>query len=175
MNVRASVGWDEGRDPVRCHTLVDGVEVRDVQCGTSSSDHVRTDPGRRRIDFYVSDRDGLRSEMLTGYVDVPAPPSTHRAQQGGRGANTFKNPNNASGQGTKIAPNAWVDITCRQNYPDSVVTSNQAKTGGNWWYLVASSPWDNQYWAPSTTFWNGDTPQTPSDQWTDVDTSIRVC
>jgi signal transduction histidine kinase len=106
---------------------------------------------------------------------VPWGSGGYIAVQGSRGSDTFQNTSNASGVGPRVAANQSVQVTCRKNDPGSVVTSNNAKTGGNWWYFLSSSPWDNAYWAPSTTFMNGDTAQTPPDQWTDVDTTIRVC
>jgi hypothetical protein len=107
--------------------------------------------------------------------DPPQPAQTYTAVQGSRGADTFKETANASGQGPRVAPHQSVQVACRKNDPGSTVTTNEAKTGGNWWYLLASSPWKGSYWAPSTTFMNGDTSSTPPDQWTDVDTSIPVC
>jgi hypothetical protein len=131
-----------------------------------------------RPSAWVTSSSGARSTTLTAprqESPPPPPPATYTAQQGSRGTDTFQDTRNASGVGPRMAPHQSVQVTCRKNDPNSVVTSNRAKSGGNWWYRLASSPWKNGYWAPSTTFMNGDTAQTPQDQWTDVDNSIRVC
>jgi hypothetical protein len=83
----------------------------------------------------------------------PAPPMTWREQQGSRGANTFTNPHNASGMGTKIQPYQWVDASCKVYAPEI----GSANPDG-YWYRIASAPWNNQYYAVANTFWNGDVP-----------------
>ena len=86
---------------------------------------------------------------------APAPssaaPATYTEQEWHTGANTFTDPNNASGMGTKIAPGQYVQVTCKL-YDPSIGSASP----GGYWYLIASSPWDNQYYAVANTFLNGD-------------------
>jgi hypothetical protein len=46
---------------------------------------------------------------------------------------------------------ASVDITCKKR-PASTIPS--ASPDG-YWYLIASSPWNNQYWGVANSFHNG--------------------
>ena len=78
-------------------------------------------------------------------------PTTYTEQEWHTGANTFSDPNNASGMGTKIAPGQYVQVTCKL-YDPSI---GSAMPGG-YWYLIASAPWNNQYYAVANTFLNGD-------------------
>jgi hypothetical protein len=86
---------------------------------------------------------------------APAPsspaPATYTEQEWHTGANTFTDPNNASGMGQKIAPGQYVQVTCKL-YDPSIGSASP----GGYWYLIASSPWDNQYYAVANTFLNGD-------------------
>ena len=78
-------------------------------------------------------------------------PATYTEQEWHTGANTFTDPNNASGMGQKIAPGQYVQVTCKLFDP-----SIGSASPGGYWYLIASSPWDNQYYAVANTFLNGD-------------------
>ncbi len=86
---------------------------------------------------------------------APAPPprSTWPEQQGSLGANTFRNPYNASGMGVKIQPYQWVEVSCKV-YAPQIVSANP----NGYWYRIASPPWSNAYYAVANTFWNGDIP-----------------
>jgi lysophospholipase L1-like esterase len=88
---------------------------------------------------------------------APTPPSsgprTYPEQQGSRGANTFTNPNNASGPGPRIEPMQWVDVACKVYAPQI-----QSANPDGYWYRIASAPWNGQYYAVANTFWNGDVP-----------------
>ena len=53
--------------------------------------------------------------------------------------------------GPKIAPGAYVLVSCKL-YDPSIVSANP----GGYWYRIANSPWDNQYYAVANTFLNGD-------------------
>jgi surface antigen len=88
-----------------------------------------------------------------GGSSPPAPPPTWREQQGSLGANTFLNPHNASGMGTRIPAMAWVDVSCKVHAP-AIASANP----DGYWYRIASPPWNNQYYAVANTFWNGDIP-----------------
>ena len=81
----------------------------------------------------------------------PSTPSTYTEQEWHTGANTFTDPDNASGMGPKIAPGQYVQVTCKL-YDPSILSASP----GGYWYKIASSPWDNQYYAVANTFLNGD-------------------
>lgn len=91
------------------------------------------------------------------------PPSLWNEQQGSLGANTFLNPHNASGMGTKIQPYQWVSVSCKVHAP-YIASANP----DGYWYRIASAPWNNAYYAVANTFWNGDIPgQRPYTHFTD--------
>ena len=83
---------------------------------------------------------------------TPAPtPKTYTEQEGHYGANTFTDPYNASGMGTKIAAGAYVQVSCKV-YAPQIASVNP----DGYWYRIASSPWNNGYYAAANTFMNGD-------------------
>jgi hypothetical protein len=95
--------------------------------------------------------------VLTVLIELIAPAAPSRAdttyseQEGHYGVNTFTDYHNASGEGTPIASAAWVQVTCKV-YDPTIASVNP----DGYWYQIASSPWDNQYYAPANTFMNGD-------------------
>lgn len=77
----------------------------------------------------------------------PTPANYYEIAGTGSGSGTFTDNTNAGGPGPRIDPGATVQVTCR--------TQGFAVADGNtWWYLIASSPWSNQYWAPADNFYN---------------------
>jgi hypothetical protein len=103
-----------------------------------------------------------------------APPRTtrtgaHFEQQGSRGSNSFSDPMNVSGEGPRVPPFAWVRVTCRIYAPQAGSVNPDG-----FWYRLASSPWNDVYFAPANTFWNGDQPgHLPYIHNTDF--AIRMC
>lgn len=93
----------------------------------------------------------------TGPTPTPTPTSvpgqkTYAEQEGHYGANTFTNPYNASGIGpNKIPAAAWVQVSCKVYAP-----AIQSASPDGYWYRIASSPWNNTYYAVANTFMNGD-------------------
>lgn len=83
---------------------------------------------------------------------VAPPPRIYRIQQATRGADTFQNPQNASGQGPKVAPRQWIDVYCKVKPPSTIDSANP----DGYWYRIASAPWNGNYYAVANTFWNGD-------------------
>ncbi len=77
----------------------------------------------------------------------PPPPSTHAETTGGV-ANTWTDYLNAGGmEGPQIPSHATVQITC-------AVQGFRVADGNTWWYLIASSPWSNQYYVSADPFYN---------------------
>jgi hypothetical protein len=83
-----------------------------------------------------------------------APAGTVTEQEGSHGANTFQDVANASGEGPKIPAMADVQVTCKVLPPSTIVSAYP----DGYWYLIASPPWNDQYYAVANTFWNGDVP-----------------
>lgn len=105
----------------------------------------------------------LQPVPVTPKPAPPPPQSTWPEQQGSLGANTFRNPYNASGMGVKIQPYQWVEVSCKV-YAPQIVSANP----NGYWYRIASPPWSNAYYAVANTFWNGDIPgQKPYVHFTD--------
>jgi hypothetical protein len=73
-------------------------------------------------------------------------------QAGTAGARTFSQPAGVV-EGTRVIPNQHVEVLCRVYDPEP----ESVKPDG-YWYRLASSPWDDHYYAPANSFWNGDIP-----------------
>jgi surface antigen len=91
------------------------------------------------------------SQQPTSSPAKSAPPQTWTEQEGHYGANTFVDPYNASGQDSRISAGAYVQVSCKV-YAPQIASANP----DGYWYLIASSPWNNQYYAVANTFMNGD-------------------
>lgn len=98
----------------------------------------------------------------------PAPATTWSETTGGV-AHTWTDYTSAGGtQGQSVAANQTVQISCR-------LTGFTVADGNNWWYLIASGPWDNAYYVSADAFYNngqtsGSLLNTPF-----VDTNVAVC
>jgi hypothetical protein len=102
-------------------------------------------------------------------VPTPVPKTVWVEQSGSHGSPTFSNPFNASGRGPVISAMATVDVSCRIYAPQI-----QSANPEGWWYRIASTPWNNAYYAVANTFWNGDIPnQKPYTHYTDY--AVPVC
>jgi hypothetical protein len=97
-----------------------------------------------------------------------APAQTWPETTGGT-AHTWSNYNNAGGTpGAMIAANTTVQISCK-------VAGFKVANGNTWWYRIASSPWNDQFYVSADAFYNngqttGSLVGTP---W--VDPSVRNC
>jgi hypothetical protein len=76
--------------------------------------------------------------------------------------NTFTNYHNASGLGQQVAAGQWVQVSCKVYEP-----TIQSVNPDGYWYRIATSPWNNAYYAPANNFLNGDPPQGPYSRNTD--------
>jgi lysophospholipase L1-like esterase len=104
-----------------------------------------------------------------GNPPPPPPPANHLEQETpNHPVNTFTNYHNASGMGPPIAAGQWVEVSCRV-YDPTIASVNP----DGYWYRIASSPWNNAYYAPANTFMNGDPYGGPYTHNTDF--SVPVC
>lgn len=77
----------------------------------------------------------------------PPPPSTWSETVGGP-THTWTNYSNAGGsEGATIATSTTVQIACR-------LEGFAVADGNVWWYRIAASPWNNQYYASADAFYN---------------------
>lgn len=77
----------------------------------------------------------------------PPPPATYAETPGGI-THTWTNYSDAGGtEGPSIPSNQTVQIACK-------VTGFRVADGDTWWYRVASSPWNNAYYASADAFYN---------------------
>jgi len=82
----------------------------------------------------------------------PPAPSTHSETVGGV-THTWTNYSNAGGtEGSSIPSNQTVQVSCK-------VQGFKVADGDTWWYRIASSPWNNAFYASADAFYNdGQTP-----------------
>ena len=103
-------------------------------------------PNTHNTDFAVPD--------CAASSDTQPPPvseTTWQEQQGHHGVHTFSTVHNASGAGPDIAPAQTVAVSCK--VLDGTISSVNPD---GYWYRIASSPWNDGYYAPANTFMNGD-------------------
>lgn len=91
-------------------------------------------------------------------------------EQAGSGTSkpTYRDPRYFKGPGPSVEPGQQIEVVCRfldPNAPPSV------KPG--WWYLIASSPWNRNYYTVANSYLNGDPPEGPFI--TDLDNGVPVC
>ncbi len=88
-----------------------------------------------------------RIPFTIGAVPAPSPAPTLQEQSGTHGSPTFLDPTNASGPGERIPAMAYVQVSCRR-YAPGIASANP----DGWWYRIASSPWNNRYYAVANPF-----------------------
>ena len=71
-------------------------------------------------------------------------------------------------EGASIASNATVQITC-------AITGFKVADGNTWWYEIASSPWDNTYYASADAFYNNGATSGPLKGTPFVDPAVPNC
>ncbi|ONH60189.1 hypothetical protein CcI49_12405 [Frankia sp. CcI49] len=98
---------------------------------------------------------------------VPPAPSTY-SETSNHGGHTWTNYQTAGGtRGPDIAYHQTVQVSCRVR---GYVTPN----GNDWWYRIASSPWNNAYYSDADGFYNNGQTSGPSNTvW--VDTRVPLC
>lgn len=102
---------------------------------------------------------GAAAAAAETYTETTGPGPTH----------TWTDYHDAGGsEGPSIPDNSTVQITCRAE-------GFRVEDGNTWWYLIASSPWSDNYWASADAFYNdgqttGSLKGTPF-----VDPKVRLC
>lgn len=102
---------------------------------------------------------GVAAAAAETYTETTGPGPTH----------TWTDYHDAGGsEGPSIPDNSTVQITCRAE-------GFRVEDGNTWWYQIASSPWNNAYWASADAFYNngqtsGSLKGTPF-----VDPKVRLC
>jgi serine/threonine protein kinase len=96
------------------------------------------------------------------------PPPKYYETTSGTGSGTFTNYTNAGGTvGPRVNPYTTIQITCR-------LTGFMVADGNTWWYRIAQSPWNDQYYASADNFYNnGQTSGPPNSVF--VDTNVPLC
>lgn len=83
-----------------------------------------------------------------GGTTAPPPPPSTFSETTGVFSNTWTNYTNAGGiGGPQIPAFTTIQITCK-------IQGFRVADGNTWWYLVASSPWNNQYYVSADPFYN---------------------
>jgi serine/threonine-protein kinase len=99
----------------------------------------------------------------------PPPPPTYYETTSSNGSNTWTDYHTAGGaEGTYVQPFTTIQITCR-------LTGYTIPQDGNpWWYRIAQSPWNNQFYASADNFYNnGQTSGPPNSIF--VDLNVPLC
>lgn len=91
-------------------------------------------------------------------------------QQAGEGnlRPTFRDPRAFKGKGPSVQPGQQVEVVCRFHDPNA-----PASVQPGWWYLIASPPWNRQYYTVANSYLNGDPVEGP--HLTSVDNGVPVC
>jgi len=74
-------------------------------------------------------------------------------EAGEDGASTYANPYTLSEPGVRVEPGEEVQVVCRVYSPEPASVNPDG-----YWYRLASAPWNENYYAPANSFWNGDVP-----------------
>ena len=101
-------------------------------------------------------------------TDPPPPPATVSETTGGV-THTWTDYSDGGGTaGVSITTNATVQITCR-------VTGLAVSDGDTWWYRIASSPWNNTFYASADAFYNDGRTSGPLAGSLQVDPAVPGC
>jgi hypothetical protein len=103
-----------------------------------------------------------------GPITPPPPPPVYNETVGGV-THTWTNYNNAGGvEGPTIANGQTLQIACK-------LTGFRVADGNTWWYRIASSPWNGQYYASADAFYNNGATSGSLHGTPFVDANVRDC
>ena len=102
---------------------------------------------------------------LTCTTGQTFPEQVHKEKTG---ATTFRDPRSFSSPGKRVKPLERVKVVYRFYDPDAPPSVQPG-----WWYLLASPPWNRQYYSPANSYLNGDPVKGPAI--TGVNSGIPVC
>jgi hypothetical protein len=89
-----------------------------------------------------------QSTLQSATAACPPPPAPTWSERSGWNANTWTNYTNAGGtQGPTIPAFTTVQIACK-------ITGFRVADGNTWWYRIASSPWNSQFYVSADAFYN---------------------
>ena len=108
------------------------------------------------------------SSTVTGRTnDAPSPPTF--AETTGGISHTWTNWTNAGGtEGPTIASHQTVQIACR-------LKRFRLQNGNDWWYRIAESPWNSNYYVSADAFFNGASTSGPIQGTPYVDPGVALC
>jgi hypothetical protein len=132
-------------------------------------------PGTPEWDEYCSNGSGGGTDSGGGGngpdagPDTAAIPAGALAETAGGVTHTWTNPTNAGGtQGPSVASGQTIGVACK-------VTGFRVADGNTWWYRIASSPWNNQYYASADAFYNNGATSGPLRGTPFVDPAVPDC
>jgi hypothetical protein len=97
---------------------------------------------------------------------VKAPPGTSpvaEQETPTHTAETFTSYHEPYSYGPSISAGQWIEVSCQVYNP-----TDPLGDPGGFWYLLATDPWSNAYFAPARTFMNGDPENGPYTHYTDL-------
>jgi hypothetical protein len=98
----------------------------------------------------------------------PPPPTIHTIVTGSE-THTWRNANADGEEGQTIPKFSRVQVSCRlQGYP---VPGNR----NDWWYRIASPPWNNKFYASADAFYNNGQTSGPLEGGPWVDETVPMC
>jgi len=71
-------------------------------------------------------------------------------------------------EGPGIDPLQTLEVTCK-------TVGRMSANGNTWWYMLASDPWDNRYYAPAASFYNNGLTSGPLEGSPFVDFDVPTC
>jgi hypothetical protein len=167
----AWVGWTEGHWVMLAAETGWNTETGDVtQYGTSV---VRWSNWIAYVEANDAPSRSNGSGGSNGSSSAPPPsppsPTTTYAETSGGATHTWTNYTNAGGtEGPTIASNQTVQISC-------ALQGFKVADGNTWWYQIASSPWNNAYYASADAFYNNGATSGSLSGTPFVDPAVAVC
>jgi CHAP domain len=142
---RPTVGSAPNAGWLNAHYINDGASANQIDAGVSACPGYSTTSPSNPAPTPTNPSPAPTQPQPT--PTPPSPPPTYGETAGGV-AHTWTNYTNAGGtQGPSIGANQTVQIACK--IPGFAVSD-----GNTWWYRIASSPWNGQYYVSADAFYN---------------------